>query len=100
MAKKSMIERDKKRESLTQRHLQTRKKLKAKVKHAKSFDEQLQLQSVLQKLPRNSLTIRRRKRCMITGRSRGYFRQFGISRHVLREMAHDCLIPGLIKSSW
>ena len=100
MAKKSMIERDKKRESLIQKHLKTRKKLKAKVKQAESFDEQLQVQSALQKLPRNSLTIRQRKRCMVTGRSRGYFRQFGMSRHVLREMAHDCLIPGLIKSSW
>lgn len=100
MAKKSMIERDKKRTSLTQKHLQTRKRLKAKIKKAKNFDEQLQIQSVLQKLPRNSLTIRQRKRCIITGRSRGYFRQFGISRHVLREMAHDCLIPGLTKSSW
>ena len=100
MAKKNMIERDKKRKSLTQKYLKTRKRLKAKIKQAQSFDEQLRIQSVLQKLPRNSLTIRQRKRCIITGRSRGYFRQFGISRHVLREMAHDCLIPGLIKSSW
>lgn len=100
MAKKSMIERDKKRKYLTQKHLHKRKRIKATIKQAKSFDEQQQIQSILQKLPRNSLKIRQRKRCVITGRSRGYFRQFGLSRHVLREMAHACLIPGLIKSSW
>ena len=100
MAKKNMIERDKKREYLTQKYQQKRKKLKKNIKNAQNFDEQLHIQSILQKLPRNSLSIRQRKRCMITGRSRGYFRHFGISRHVLREMAHDCLIPGLIKSSW
>lgn len=100
MAKKNMIERDKKREHLTKKHLKIREKLKKKIKQTKNFDEQLQVQNTLQKLPRNSLSIRQRKRCIITGRSRGYFRQFGISRHVLREMAHDGLIPGLIKSSW
>ena len=100
MAKKSMIERDNKREYLTQKHLERRKKLKKTIKQAKSFDEQLEVQNTLQKLPRNSLSIRQRKRCIVTGRSRGYFRHFGVSRHVLREMAHDGLIPGLIKSSW
>lgn len=100
MAKKNMIERDKKREYLTKKHLKIREKLKKKIKQTKNFDEQLQVQNTLQKLPRNSLSIRQRKRCIITGRSRGYFRHFGVSRHVLREMAHDGLIPGLIKSSW
>ena len=100
MAKKSMIERDKKREYLTQKYLKIRKKLRKTIKQAKNFDEQLQVQNRLQKLPRNSLSIRQRNRCIITGRSRGYFRHFGVSRHVLREMGHDGLIPGLIKSSW
>ena len=100
MAKKNLIERDKKREYLTQKHLERRKKLKKAIKQAESFNEQLQVQNALQKLPRNSLSIRQRKRCIVTGRSRGYFRYFGISRHVLREMGHNGLIPGLIKSSW
>ena len=100
MAKKSMIQRDKKRSVLTEKYSQQKKKLKKKVKIAQNFDEQLEIQKMLQKFPRNSLEVRQRKRCAVTGRSRGYFRQFGISRHVLREMAHDCLVPGLTKSSW
>ena len=95
-----MIQRDKKRFIITEKYSKQKKKLKKKVKLAQNFDEQLKIQSMLQKFPRNSLEIRQRKRCIVTGRSRGYFRQFGISRHVLREMAHDCLIPGLTKSSW
>ena len=100
MAKKNMIQRDKKRHSLTEKYSKQKKKLKKKVKLAKNFDEQLKIQSMLQKFPRNSLEIRQRKRCIVTGRSRGYLRQFGISRHIFREMAHDCLLPGLTKSSW
>lgn len=100
MAKKSMIQRDKKRNILTEKYSKQKRKLKKEVKLTQNFDEQLEIQRMLQKLPRNSLEVRQRKRCMVTGRSRGYFRQFGISRHVLREMAHDCLVPGLTKSSW
>ena len=100
MAKKNMIERDKKREKLALKYLNKRRQVKVKIKAAKSYDEQLTLQEILQKFPRNSLPIRQRKRCKVTGRSRGYYRLFGLSRHVLREMAHDCLIPGLKKSSW
>jgi len=100
MAKKSMIERDKKREKLALKHLDKRRKIKVKIKKAKNYDEQLKIQEILQKFPKNSLPIRGRKRCNVTGRSRGYFRIFGLSRHVLREMAHNCLIPGLKKSSW
>ena len=100
MAKKSMIQRDKKRNILTEKYSKQKKKLKKEVKLTRNFDEQLEIQRMLQKLPRNSLEVRQRRRCIVTGRSRGYFRQFGISRHVLREMAHDCLVPGLTKSSW
>ena len=100
MAKKSMIQRDIKRKFLIEKYSKQKKKLKKKVKLAQNFDEQLKIQKMLQKFPRNSLEVRQRKRCTVTGRSRGYFRQFGISRHVLREMAHDCLVPGLTKSSW
>lgn len=100
MAKKSMIARDKKREELTIKYFNKRNRIKLKIRGAKSVDEQLKIQELLQKLPRNSLIIRQRKRCKITGRSRGYSRDFGLSRHILREMAHNCLIPGLKKSSW
>lgn len=100
MAKKSMIERDKKRAKLAVKHLNKRNKIRAKIKGTKNYNEQLKIQEALQKLPRNSIPIRQRKRCKITGRSRGYFRLFGLSRHILREMAHNCLIPGLKKSSW
>lgn len=100
MAKKSMIERDKKRKKLIDRYKKQRKSLKLTVKQKQNFDEQLELQRIMQSLPRNSAPIRLRKRCWATGRSRGYFRLFGLSRHVLREMTHECLVPGLTKSSW
>lgn len=58
------------------------------------------LQSRYQKIPRNALPSRRQRRCWITGRSRGVYRDFGLSRHCLREMGSEGLIPGLIKSSW
>lgn len=100
MAKKSMIARDKKREKLIKQYKNKREKIKLLVKQKQDFTKQLEIQSMLQSLPRNSAPIRSRKRCWATGRSRGCFRIFGLSRHVLREMAHECLIPGLTKSSW
>ena len=100
MAKTSMIQRDKKRNNLLKKYENRRKKIKIYLKTAKTFSEQLKIQEKLQKLPRNSSKIRIRNRCWLTGRSRGYFRMFGLSRHVIREMAHNCLIPGLKKSSW
>lgn len=100
MAKKSMIERNKKREKLINQYEKRRKSIKSLIKQKQDFNKQLELQVMLQSLPRNSAPVRSRKRCWATGRSRGYFRTFGLSRHVLREMAHECLIPGLTKSSW
>ena len=100
MAKKSMIQRDIKREKLMKKNIRKRQIIKTKIKNTKDFEEQLKIQINLQKIPRNSSPIRLRNRCWVTGRSRGYYRVFGVSRHVLREMAHDCLIPGLQKSSW
>ena len=95
-----MIERNKKREKLIQQYERRRRDLKLLAKQKQNFSEQLGLQEALQSLPRNSAPIRSRKRCWATGRSRGYFRAFGLSRHVLREMTHDCLVPGLTKASW
>ena len=101
MAKKSMIARDTKRKSLIERYSKKRKHIKSIIKQKKNnFNEQLEAQKMLQNLPRNSAPARLRRRCWVTGRSRGCFRIFGLSRHTLREMTHDCLVPGLKKASW
>lgn len=100
MAKKSMIERDKKRIKLHKKYALKRSSLLNNYQNEKSFNLRLELHSQLQKLPRNSSKTRIRNRCWKTGRPRGFFRDFGVSRHVLREMAHQCLLPGVTKSSW
>lgn len=100
MAKKSMIARQKKREKLVEKYKQKRLLLKTKIKEAEFLDEKLNLYEKLQKLPRNSSSVRLNNRCLITGRPKGYYRDFGLSRQVLREMAHQCLLPGVTKSSW
>jgi small subunit ribosomal protein S14 len=100
MAKKSMIEREKKRQRLVIKYETKRIELKNSIRQAKSYQQKLDLYMKLDELPKNSLPIRLRNRCWMTGRSRGYYRDFGLSRHVLREMAHQCLLPGVKKSSW
>lgn len=89
MAKESMKAREVKRKRLADKYAAKRAELK------KAND------SVgLQKLPRNSSPVRGRNRCKLTGRPRGYMRQFGVSRVTFREMVVFGLIPGLTKSSW
>jgi small subunit ribosomal protein S14 len=100
MAKKSMIEREKKRIKLHNKYALKRSILLKKYQNEESFNLKLELHSKLQKLPRNSSKTRIRNRCWKTGRPRGFFRDFGVSRHVLREMSHQCLLPGVTKSSW
>lgn len=100
MAKKSILEREKKRQRLVIKHLSKRYSLKMEMRKAESLQEKLEIQRKLQQLPRNSSPVRLRNRCLITGRSRGYFKDFGLSRHVLREMAHQGFLPGITKSSW
>jgi small subunit ribosomal protein S14 len=100
MAKKNMIERERKRQNLVTKYSKKRIDIKESIKVSKSFDEKLVFYKKLQTLPRNSFPSRLRNRCWMTGRSRGYYRSFGLSRHVLREMAHGCLLPGVTKSSW
>nr|YP_010700233.1 ribosomal protein S14 [Euglena deses]WCH63377.1 ribosomal protein S14 [Euglena deses] len=100
MAKKSIIERQKKREKLVKKYSLLRNDLKMKIKKTKSFEEKLVYYSKIQKLPRDSSNARIINRCIITGRARGYYRTFGLSRHVLRDMAHYGLLPGVTKSSW
>ncbi len=100
MAKKSVIQREKKRQKLVIKYLEKRHSLKLQMKQTSFLEEKLNIQRKLQQLPRNSSPIRLHNRCMITGRARGYFKDFGLSRHVLREMAHQGFLPGITKSSW
>lgn len=100
MAKKSMIQRELKRQKLVAKYKVKRQILSIKLKSSNSFSETLELQKKVQKLPLNSAKNRIRNRCWKTGRSRSFFRDFGLSRHVLREMAHQGLLPGVTKSSW
>ncbi len=100
MAKKSMIEREKKRIKLQKKYALKRATLLNKYKTEENFSSKLEIHSKLQKLPRNSAKTRIRNRCWKTGRPRGVFRDFGLSRHVFREMAHQGLLPGVTKSSW
>ena len=100
MAKKSMVEREKKRQLLIQKFNVRRVELKDLIRSAVSFEEKLNYHRQLQNLPLNSSPTRAHNRCMITGRPKGFYRDFGLSRHVLREMAHNCLLPGVTKSSW
>ena len=100
MAKKSMIEREKKRIKLYQKYASKRASLLNQYRTEENFNRKLELHSELQKLPRNSSKTRIRNRCWKTGRPRGVFQDFGLSRHVFREMAHQCLLPGVTKSSW
>ena len=100
MAKQSMVQRELKRKKLVKKYKAKRISILTDLKSADSLKSIFVLQSKLQRLPRNSSPIRLRNRCWKTGRSRGFYRDFGLSRHVLREMAHSCLLPGVTKSSW
>jgi small subunit ribosomal protein S14 len=100
MAKKSMLEREKKRKILVNKFREKRELLKKELKSVELFDEKIGIAKKLQKLPKNSSNIRLRNRCWKTGRPRGYFRFFGLCRNAVREMGHECLLPGLTKSSW
>jgi len=89
MAKESMVAREVKRARLAQKYAEKRKRLKAEGDYVG-----------LSRLPRNSNPNRQHNRCKLTGRTRGYMRQFGISRITFREMASSGLIPGVKKASW
>jgi small subunit ribosomal protein S14 len=100
MANKAMIQRESKRQRLVMKYAKKRAFLKKQMKQALSLKEKLAFHQKLQKLPKNSSPVRLHNRCSVTGRPRGYFRNFGLSRHVLREMAHQALLPGVQKASW
>ena len=89
MAKESMKAREVKRQKLVEKYAEKRAKLKAEGDYVG-----------MSRLPRNSNPIRMHNRCLLTGRPKGYMRQFGISRITFREMASQGLIPGIKKASW
>ncbi len=95
-----MIERERKRQKLVAANAAKRFSIKQKIKETTFLQEKLELYRQLQQLPRNSAFVRLHRRCLLTGRPRGVFRDFGLSRHILREMAHECVLPGITKSSW
>jgi len=99
MAKKSMLQREIKRKNLNKKYKEKRETILNNLKKVTSLDEIFSLNEKLQKLPRNSSSIRLRNRCWKTGRPRGYFRFFGLCRNSFRELAHNCLLPGVIKAS-
>lgn len=95
-----MIQREKKRKKLVKKYYTKRKKIKVLLNQSEEISQKLDLQKQLQLLPRDSSASRLHNRCQLTGRSRGYYRFFGFSRHILREMSRECLLPGIKKSSW
>jgi small subunit ribosomal protein S14 len=101
MAKKSSVLRNQKRIKLAARYLELRKALKEKIRDPKTQDEERYASQLkLQDLPRNSAPIRIRNRCQFTGRARGVYRRFGLSRITFREFAHRGVLPGVRKASW
>jgi len=101
VAKKALIERELKREKLVAKFAAKHAELKAAASDvSKSEEERAAARLALQKLPRNANPTRQRNRCEITGRPRGTFRQFGLARNKIREMAFNGDIPGVIKASW
>ena len=101
MAKKRAVERNMKRIRLSAKFAAKRAALKAAVKdQSLSPEERFNARIKLAELPRNSAPVRQRLRCKISGRPRGNYRKFQISRIALRELASTGQIPGMVKSSW
>ena len=101
MAKLSSIQKNLSRLKLIQKHKSKRSILKNKIKDKNiSLEERIIFQNKLNDLPRNGSAIRHRNRCEITGRPRGNYRKFGLSRIKLRELSMSGDLPGVVKSSW
>ncbi|MDE2338198.1 MAG: 30S ribosomal protein S14 [Gammaproteobacteria bacterium] len=101
MAKTSMVEREKRRAKIVEKYAAKRTELKELIRNPKtSAEDRMAAQAKLQKLPRDASPSRGRNRCAITGRSRGVYRKFGLSRVKIREVANRGEIPGLTKASW
>ncbi len=101
MAKKSAIEKNKRRERLVAKFAEKRARLLSMANdQSLPQEERFAARLKLAELPRNSAKVRLRNRCEITGRPRGYYRKFRMSRIALRELASAGQIPGVVKSSW
>ncbi len=101
MAKVALIERELKRDKLVAKYAKKHAELKViSTDFKRSDEERAAARLELQKLPRNANPTRQRNRCAITGRPRGTFRQFGLGRAKIREMAFAGNIPGITKASW
>ena len=101
MAKLAVINRQAKRVAMVKKYAEKRKQLTAIIQDPKATDEARDEARVkLQELPRDASPVRLRNRCGITGRPRGTFRQFGLARNKIRELAFSGDIPGVIKASW
>ena len=101
MAKKSKIVNNQYKIKLSNRLYDKRKKLLEQINNTDlSFDERQKYRLKLEKLPKNSNRIRVRNRCNVTGRPRGVYRKFGLSRITFRELASKWMIPGVSKASW
>ena len=100
MARKSLVEREKLKIKLVDKFAQKRSSLKEAQRKATTFEERMDAQRELQKLPRRSNPNRVVRRCALTGRPKGVYRKFGLSRSKLRELAMSGKLPGVKKSSW
>jgi len=101
MAKTSVVERQKKREILVKRNWEKRQALKTQAANLNlSEDERQEARTKLNKMSPNTSAVRLRNRCQLTGRPRGNYRKFKISRLCFRELALFGLIPGVTKASW
>ena len=101
MAKVSMIQREVKRAAIVSKYKARRARLKKTIKDPRSTAEDRECAMIsLQRLPRDASPCRLRNRCRLTGRPRGYYRKFGLSRNKLREHAMEGNVPGLVKASW
>tara|TARA_B100000676_G_C17827433_1_gene705979 strand:- start:81 stop:386 length:306 start_codon:yes stop_codon:yes gene_type:complete len=101
MARKSVVERNKKRERLASKFANRRLILKEKAKDTSlSLEDRFEARLKLAEMPRNASPVRQRLRCAQSGRSRGNYRKFKLSRIALRDLASTGQIPGMVKSSW
>ncbi len=101
MAKKAMVERERKRQRMVERHAGARRAMKEILAdRGISIEERFKVTLRLAKMPRNSSPTRLHNRCRISGRPKGYYRKLKISRIAVRELGGSGQIPGMIKSSW
>jgi len=101
MAKLSQVLRDQRREKLIAKFAEKRAELRKRLNDANvPYEEKMEIQQQFAKLPRNSCPTRLNRRCKVSGRARGYYRKFQVSRIALRELALKGQLPGMRKSSW